>query len=49
MPISPENTALDRLQSKAAEHAQTLTGDDIEAMRETGLELLETLAAYAGW
>jgi hypothetical protein len=48
LPISPENTALDRLQSKAAEHAASLAGEDVAPMRETGLELLETLAAYAG-
>lgn len=48
-PHSPGDTALDRLQPKAAAHAQALTGADIETMRATGLVLLETLAAYANW
>lgn len=46
---SPGDTAIDRLKPKAADHAAALAGVDMEAMRETGLELLETLAAYAGW
>jgi hypothetical protein len=49
LPTSQENTALDRLKPKAADHAEALAGADVESMRETGLELLETLAAYAGW
>lgn len=49
LPTTPENTALDRLKPKAAAHAESLAGDDMEAARKTGLELLETLAAYAGW
>jgi len=49
LPTSPGNTALERLKPKAADHAAALAGADVEAMRETGLELLETLAAYAGW
>ena len=44
-----QNTALDRIEPKAAAHAASLAGDDIAAARVTGLELLETLAAYAGW
>jgi hypothetical protein len=44
-----QSTAIDRLRSPAAEHAQALAGDDPAEMRETGLSLLEQLAAFAGW
>lgn len=46
---SPQGTALDRLKRPAAEHAQSLTGEDTALMRETGLSLLAKLEALAGW
>lgn len=41
--------AIDRLKPDAAAHAQALAGEDVPAMRETGLTLLARLGAYAGW
>ena len=43
------NGAIDRLKPDAANHAQALAGQDVPAMRETGLTLLSRLGAYAGW
>ena len=42
-------SAIDRLKPDAAAHAQALAGQDVPAMRETGLTLLSRLGAYAGW
>jgi hypothetical protein len=46
---SATNGAIDRLKPDAAAHAQALAGQDVPAMRETGLTLLSRLGAYAGW
>ena len=48
LPSQP-STALDRLRSPAAEHAQALAGSDVPLMRKTGLSLLAQLEAFAGW
>jgi hypothetical protein len=45
----PSGTAIDRLRPTAAIHADALAGEDMAAARETGLMLLEQLAALAGW
>jgi hypothetical protein len=42
-------TAIDRLKPDAAAHANALAGNDVTAMRETGLSLLSRLGAYANW
>ncbi len=46
---SEGSTAVDRLKEPAAAHAEALAGEDIQAMRATGRDLLAQLAAYAGW
>ena len=48
-PTPSASAPVDRLRQPASEHAQALAGDDVEAMRETGLALLSLLTAYAGW
>lgn len=42
-------SAVDRLRPMAAEHAASLAGDDMAAARKTGVILIESLEAYAGW
>jgi hypothetical protein len=43
------SSAVDRLKPDAAAHASALAGDDVPAMRETGLVLIARLSAFAGW
>ena len=45
----PTDTAVDRLKPLAASHARALAGDSMPAARETGLALLASLEALAGW
>jgi hypothetical protein len=45
----PSGSAIDRLRPSAQKHAQALAGDDLAAMRRTGLELIVKLEAAAGW
>jgi hypothetical protein len=46
---TPSGTAIDRLRPTAASHAAALAGEDMASARETGLTLLEQLAALGGW
>ncbi len=47
--MQPSGSAIDRLKPMAAGHAAALAGDDMAAARKTGVTLIESLAAYAGW
>ena len=43
------STTFDRMRAPAVAHAKALTGEDMALARETGLPLLELMAAYGGW